>query len=152
MSSRRAQCSIKRRSLTRFSSRPASTSLKNTTGSSEGCPMWRQRPRLSFIKQQPVHQLREPAVQIMRWDPLGEPKAGHLFVEKQLLALYLPATNTGSATAKTFPKTKSLPCIDSYCSSNLTCNGNKRGSFIYEINDRNKLLLFLDCGQFRRPQ
>jgi hypothetical protein len=35
----------------------------------------------------------------MAWHPLAEPKAGHFFVEKQLLAMQLPATNPGSATA-----------------------------------------------------
>ena len=39
MSSRRAQWSMSRRSLTRFSNRPTSTPLKNTTGSSEGWPV-----------------------------------------------------------------------------------------------------------------
>ena len=40
-----------------------------------------------------IHQLREPAIMIMRRNPLRESKAGHLLVKKQLLALHLPATN-----------------------------------------------------------
>ena len=51
-----------------------------------------ERPRF-LIEQRPIHQLGQPAVQIMGWHPLGEPKADYLFVEKQLLALHLPCTN-----------------------------------------------------------
>ena len=51
------------------------------------------------VEKRPVHPLGQPPVQIMAWHPLGKPKAGHLFVEKQLLALHLLFTTPGSATA-----------------------------------------------------
>ena len=57
-----------------------------------------KRPGL-VVEKRPVHQLGEPTVQVMGRDPLGEPKARHLLVEKHLLALHLPATKPGSATA-----------------------------------------------------
>jgi hypothetical protein len=57
-----------------------------------------QAPGL-LVEERPVHEFGQPAVEIVGRHPLGEPKAGHLLVEKQLLALHLPATKPGSATA-----------------------------------------------------
>ena len=51
-----------------------------------------ERPRF-LIEKRPIHQLSQPAVEIMGRDELGKPKADYLFVEKQLLALHLPCTN-----------------------------------------------------------
>nr|WP_234795214.1 hypothetical protein [Hymenobacter arizonensis] len=45
------------------------------------------------VEKLPVHQLGQLTVQIVGRHPLGEPKAGHLFVEQQLLALHPPFTN-----------------------------------------------------------
>ena len=57
-----------------------------------------ERPGL-LVEKRPVHQLGQPAVPVMGGHPLREPKADRLLVEKQLLALHLPSTNPGSATA-----------------------------------------------------
>ena len=51
------------------------------------------------VEKRPVDQLGQAPVQIVGPHPPIEPKANDLFVEKQLLALHLLSTNTGSATA-----------------------------------------------------
>jgi hypothetical protein len=45
------------------------------------------------VEKRPVDQFGQPPVQVMRWDPFGEPKASHFFVEKWLLALHPLFTN-----------------------------------------------------------
>ena len=65
-------------------------------------------PRL-FVKKRPVDQLGQPPVQIVGPHPLAEPKADDLLVEKQLLALHLPFTNPGSATATVVLLNAQLP-------------------------------------------
>ncbi|MDO3415704.1 hypothetical protein Q3A66_11555 [Hymenobacter sp. BT770] len=51
-----------------------------------------QAPGL-VVEKGPVHQLGQPPVQIMGRNPLGEPKADHLFIEVLLLALHPCSTN-----------------------------------------------------------
>ena len=46
-----------------------------------------------IIEKRPVDQLGQPAIQVMRRDPFGEPKAGHLLVEVLLFALHPFSTN-----------------------------------------------------------
>ena len=61
-----------------------------------------QRPRF-LVEEGSVDEFGQSAVEVMGRPPLGKPKAGHLFIEKWLLALHLPSTNPGSATATVLP-------------------------------------------------